>query len=565
VRSLLLASLIALAVGCKGKNDDTPSPSPGHSAPTPATGTDTAGPTDTHDSDPLTDSHTGTVNLPLFAAPPLLEVPTTPAGTIGGARRVSVSATASAELTVTVTGPEGSRSVTWPAATDHVVPLVGLRPDTDYIVQITLQPAADAAQTWPDLSVRGAPFPADGPELTVLPVDGGTPVEGYTLLTASSPTAPDGWALLLDDDAELIWWARLLVPPGDLRLTADGTLLTLGQAEIIEYDWLGEVLWHGSSIPNGSPGSLRLAVDGVHHEVVDLPDGTLLTLDTTVVEAPAFPVSYDEPTTFAPATIVSNGLVQLDRSGAELVRVDLDTVLPMSHIGFNSLDPTPVLALPDWAHANALVPDPSDGTWLVHLRHLDALVKVSPEGELRWILGDPAGWPAPQSDALLTPTGPLSWPYHAHAPQVHRDGDELTVVLFDNHNEGHTPYTAGPKAQPPSRVVAYRIDETQGTVEQLWEQTIDHEGPLYSFALGDADLLDDGTVLGVWGMLTEEDGQLNSDLGRGDLSARVVQVDPVSGERSFDLRIGSSRASSTRGFSVYRAERVPSLHPQLEP
>jgi len=528
---------VVSVVACSGP-DEAPGEVP---APTDSTG-DTA---------PTGDS--GTSSASLFAAEPVAALP---AALIGGARQLSVEATEPAALVVALTGPEGTRTWSWPEAASHEVPIVGMRAGAPYELTVTLQSAAATEQRV--LPLTGDPWPANVPELQLLAVDPGG-LNGHTLFTATSPDYDAAWALLLDEAAQPVWWALLETRLGDLRRTDDDTLLGLGDFDIVELDWLGRELRHWSSIPN-SPHT-RLAIDLVHHEAFPLPDGGVLTLDQALVDVPDLPVSYTELDQLQPTTVIDNGVVELDATGEVVRRVPLTDVLQTSRVGFNSLDPT-ALGAPDWAHANAVVPD-DDGGWVVSLRHQDALVKIDDQGELVWILGDPSGWVAPWSDALLTPEGDLSWPYHPHAPELRRVDGELRVLLFDNGNEGHTPYTAGPPSPPASRLVEFAVDESAGTVRELWAYEHADGAPLAAFALGDADRLDEGDVLGVWGMLDAEGGVANTSTGRGNLSARLVQVDPSTGQIALDLRVGSSLSGAAGGWSVYRAERL--VWPEAQP
>jgi hypothetical protein len=532
--------LLLGATACpRAEVDPTDAPSP--PGPSGATGLDTE------------TSHTGQPD-DLFATPPELR---TPDALVGGAREVVVSARASVPLEVRWAGPAGERGVRWPAATDFRVPLVGLRPEAEYTVTLVLDPDGDADHR--TLALTGDPLPVNLPELDVLTLVPGATAQGHTLFAATTPGVLAAWLLLLDPEGVPVWWAYSSTRLGDLRLTDQGTLLGLGDFDIVELDWLGVEQLHYTSQPLGTATPIDVAL--VHHEVHPLPDGHLLTLDQSPVAVDDLPAAYDDLGSGRSATVADNGVVELDPTGQVVRRVALAELLPTSRIGWNSLDPVPAVggAL-DWVHANAVVPD-ADGGWVVSLRHQDAVVKIGADGELAWILGDPAGWPAPWSDALLSPVGEVVWPYHQHAPQLQQDADGLHVLLFDNVNDGHTPYTAAPAAQRPSRLVEYRVDEAAGTVEQLWAYELEPDGPLAAFALGDADRLDNGHVLGVWGMLSEEGGATNLDQGRGNLSARIAEIDPRSGDVLFDLRVGDTRSRVPEGWSVYRAERLPRLFP----
>jgi len=76
----------------------------------------------------------------------------------------------------------------------------------------------------------------------------------------------------------------------------------------------------------------------------------------------------------------------------------------------------------DWAHANSVIIDPNDDTYVISLRTQDCIVKVGrTTGQLVWIHGDPGRWNPPWSAKLLTPIGPnFGWHYHQHGPHIDR-------------------------------------------------------------------------------------------------------------------------------------------------
>jgi len=505
------------------------------------------------DDDDGVPSETGAVDL--FAAEPAVTPPET---LVGGARRVVVEALEPAELTLQLDGPGGIRTVTWPADTSFDVPLVGLRAQAAHTLTLTL--ASDGTSSTRTVDVTGDTAPPNLPQIDVLTLDP-TRVSGHTLFAASSPSSPGAWLLLLDAEGVPVWWSFQQVRLGGLELTDDGTLLGLGDYDILELDWLGETVMHLTSRDDGPGGIPVPDASFLHHEVLRTDDGRLLALDHVALDVPDLPADYDDLGTLGPATIADDRVLELDDAGNVLQAWSLAERLPTSRISFDSLEPAPALGTAlDWAHANAIEPD-DDGGMVVSLRHQDALVKLDAKGDVAWILGDPAGWPSPWSDQLLAADGPVVWPYHQHAPELRREADGLHVLLFDNVNQGHTPYTAS-DGERPSRLVEYVVDEVAGTVRQAWSFELDDEGPLAAIALGDADHVADGHVLGVWGLLTAEDGTPNGQRGRGNLSARIAEVDPTTDTVVFDLRIGSIRSTSTDGWSVYRAARLPRLHPQ---
>jgi arylsulfate sulfotransferase len=477
---------------------------------------------------------------------------------VGGMRTLAVETDVATTLTIVIEGDEGTRSLRWTReGTGHAVPLVGFRAGAGYTIAVTAETADGRSGAAEALDLVGDPLPiVDFPSLDSLVLDAARMAPGLTLFTTTRTDEPGAWALLVDGDLQPVWWAPLDLPLGDLRPTGSGTLIGLGGIQVEELDWTGAVLRRYRPLPVEAV-DVALEVPFVHHEVAPLPDGGFLTLGQQARSVDEYPTSYAADA-FAPAVVLDDVIAEVGADGRTVRELWIGDLLDVRRIGYNSLDPGLIGPGLDWAHVNA-VSLGADGSYLVSARHQDAVFEIDPDGTLDWILGDPAGWTAPWSDALLAPVGDLRWPYHAHAPERHDDG---TVLLFDNGNEGHTPYGPAPLAPIASRVVEFAVDEDARTVEQRWEFAPTVEGPLFAFALGDADRLSTGGVLAVFGMLTSEGGVTNLAAGRGHLSARIIEFDPVAGDELADLRVSSPDPTS-EGWGVYRARRIESLHPDL--
>jgi hypothetical protein len=216
----------------------------------------------------------------------------------------------------------------------------------------------------------------------------------------------------------------------------------------------------------------------------------------------------------------------------------------------------------DWAHGNAAAPD-GDG-WLVNLRHQDAVVRLTGDGAVDWILANPTGWWPPLADhRLKARRDDMRWPYHMHAPERMPDGG---LLVFDNGNYQTTPYHPHPPVRrESSRVVAYDIDPVARTVEERWAIAATRTGYLYSEAVGDADYLPEtGHVLAVYGRLQGEGDIDNAAVGRGTHHARVIEMDPTTPELPvLDVRLWSPADVIPDGWTVYRAQRTARLHPSV--
>ncbi|MEQ1507731.1 MAG: aryl-sulfate sulfotransferase, partial [Myxococcota bacterium] len=466
-------------------------------------------------------------------------------------RGLTVATDRPTRLTVTVTTDAGSRTVTYPdLATAHDVPVHGLAPGGVTSLAVHLEADDGAAIDPTSLEVEADPLPAGFPWIEQVAWDGERAEPGCWLVSLEVPDGT-GWLAAIDPATAEVRWLYVGANFGDARQTEVGTYLGLASGAI-EVDGLGAVLRRWT---RGSPDEvIPIPWASLHHEVFPLADGGFASLTSRRAVSPAYPRSYDDPTPDGPADIVEDAVVGFDADGAARFDWSLADRLDPSRIGFDSLDP--IAGGFDWSHANAVVPWGADGL-LVSVRHQDALVALGPDGAVRWILGDPAGWGPATAPRVLTPVGAPDWAYHAHGPAVADDG---TIAVFDNHPWDRTPYTAGTATGTTSRVVAYGVDEAAGTVERLWSWV--PAETLASDALGNVDWLPTtGHLLADFGFLVGEGGVANSAIGRGKKSIRLIELDPADPEPIVDLRLATDAATDPAGIIAYRAVWIPSVYP----
>lgn len=466
--------------------------------------------------------------------------------------------------------------------TSHVdVPVVGMRANRRAEVKVTLRDQAGTAVDAPQsLFFSTPPLPADFPPIhATRPPENGVGVEpGWTLFAAWNLAGPATrtFVVLLDEDGEVVWFFdsekeeltkgyTILVQP-----MANGNMLILaGNLFLMELTFTGEIVgkWFAASLhPHLRPeGVIDIDTDTVHHEILDLPDAeeaAFLFLSSEERVLPNYPASEGDPGQTVPESrVIGDTIVEAKRDGTIVKWVSLFDVLDPYRVvydslrdGWNTLYPGPQTE--DWTHGNSVIIDPRDNTYIVSLRHQDAVVKFDrePPHQIRWILGDPGRWKQPWSDYLLAPMNGLQWPFHQHAPQVMSNGN---LLLFDNGNHRAIPPAPGlPSEQLFSRAVEYRIDEQAMTVEQVWA----YGGPtdplhfFYSSFLGDAnELPTTGNVLVCDGAKRIAPGS--------PVYARVVEVtrgpNPV---ELFEVFVRDDDPISPKNWAVYRAFRIQSVY-----
>jgi hypothetical protein len=333
--------------------------------------------------------------------------------------------------------------------------------------------------------------------------------------------------------------------------------------------------WHPNQAdPDTVPvGSTHVDVDTFHHEVMELPNGNILTLsrESRVIED--FPTSVSDPSApSGPSTVVGDVVVEFARDGTLVHQWSLLDILDPRRIGYGSLNAGNALrenygdlgeeAPPrDWTHSNAVSYDPNDDSFIVSVRHQDAVIKIDRQsGQLIWILGTHDNWQAPWSDYLLEPQGDLQWQYHEHGPEV---GEKGSIILFDNGNGRASALQEElPRDQRYSRAVEFAVNRDAMTVSQEWDYGGLGDEWFYSPYISDADWLPvTGNVLVTdGGHRDDEDGLPSEVFADGQPWAQIFELDrtePV--EKVFHLVM---KDEPPAGYQVYRAQRLSDLYPK---
>lgn len=469
-----------------------------------------------------------------------------------------------ASAPVTVRARWDGAEVTFPAggtAQDHL--LLGFRPGQAHAVEVEVEDAAGNTAS-ATVEVVTDPLPAHFPRARVTGAQG---EPGHTLVSMRSDRgpAPSEVAAVYDEAGEVRWTLEVEDVLQDVR-EVEGELWVLAGSDRA---WLARYGWDGIERQRWALGAGQ--VEARHARVLHHDAGVVPGLDRIValgrapLQVAAYPADYDDPEITEARVVSDDVVVVFGTDGAVEREYRLSERWPMRRIGYDSLSTT-IDGGADWAHANAILWD--DGEVLLSLRHQDALVKLDAAGEVRWILANDANWPPDLAARRLTPVGELAWPYHQHGPwlgPVDADGERVLLV-YDNGNHQASPWTGEERVTDPrSRVVQYRIDEAARTVRQDWVFDEPGGGALFSGAVGDVDLLPGGTVLSTWGFLDRlPDGQSNEALGLGRRSARILELDPTDPgdvRQIWELYLSNDAVDNAMGWTVYRAQRIPSLDP----
>ncbi len=293
--------------------------------------------------------------------------------------------------------------------------------------------------------------------------------DGVLLANAYSRDTGESYAMVIDGDGEVLWWAE---PDRDdqrflrLRPGLDGhSLVAARWAEdhVVADD--GYITRFDLSAGQARTDTRALAL---HHDFVELPGERFAWLswvwaDQAEVEGVgAVPVAADA------IRIAPEGAVE----GEEEILYDLlrdyphPIYKPCGHMGPGGFA-GPVYW--EWSHGNSIAYDPDADAIRFLARYWDAVLEVGLDGALHWQAG------GKHSDFELD-----GWFDHAHASELVGD----TLVVFDNRN--HHP-------DPVSGAAAFELDFAAREGRELW-RIDDPEGKFTTY-LGDVRMLPGGHAL----------------------------------------------------------------------
>ena len=492
----------------------------------------------------------------------------------------------------------------------HEVPVLGMRPAREHSITAALIDSSGNVERLPTqkYTTPGLPYGLERPfphvqvvkskavttgEVTISPVHqrGGLVGEqsGYGLLVGLNSAGEIVWYY----QSDFIMWYLLALENGNLHTGAnDGTS--------VEIDLLGNVVrsYKGRRQKKDKVGfgnSFSLETEAIHHEALELPNGNLFF---TGLELKPLPEDFpwkDAPVPgaqgkVAPFTALgADEYIEVTPEGDQVRKWKVLDWLDPGRVSYNSnmtfyngmgYYPLKEEVVADWSHGNGLGYDEGNRTVIISFRHIDCAIGVSyPDGELKWILGDPDGWTEPLASKLLKPVDAAGnaidprtfpWAYHHHAPEVTPQG---TMIFFDNGNTRAIWPKETPEGQPYSRIVEFRIDDQEMTVELVdeyfgWPELPAFDAPgkrWFSSFNSDVQWLPNGNV--VISQSINAVGLLDGGVRGKTASGFVAEVDWATKELQSLFRIGAEHIDPKAKFdpakpnwSIGHARRLPSLY-----
>ncbi len=515
----------------------------------------------------------GDTTPPVFLGPPIVTPNANPAAPLTARLQI----TSNEPVIVEVGAKEVTR--TWrftptaTFATTHDVPLIGFRPGRPHRLTIALRDAAGNRTVWPAGIVFTTPaLPANFPPLTVptsVPdqMEPGVTVAG--MFWSSPQIAGTGsYLVYLDPTGQVVWLYESATSLRDVTRMRNGNLLTWSDNRYVqEIDVYGSIVttWWAARLGTvgAPPGAVMVDTDSFHHEIGELPEAEqadFIALSTEMRVFPNYPTSETDTTQTAPTgNVVGDVVVEFNRDGTVVREFKILDVLDAYRLCYGSLgaffNVLYGMTTLDWSHGNSVVVDPSDDTWIISLRHQDAVIKVRrSDHQIVWIHGAHERWKPRWQPLLLTQVGsPFEWQFHQHSADLDSAGN---MILFDNGNYRVIPPTAPPPTSTwYSRAVKFLVDPVAMTTQQVWNY--DGGGvPFFDGFLCDADPLPNGNVL-----VTEGSRQVPM---MNKTYSRIFEVRDTSPGHQvvFDVIVNDPAGPTPNPYNwnVYRSERYPSVY-----
>ena len=539
-------------------------------------------------------------NLVVVALLPLVFVACSPSGpaiqeaslvqnpnpTVPLAAILTVSTDQPASLSVNIDDGDRQWSIvpSSEVASQFEVPIVGLRGARTHTITATVTNAGGGSSTSEAMTFETPAIPelfpvpkvvkhkpeAMEPGVTLFNINGRWDAEGNSTPGNFQP------AVIVDGDGEIIWY---YLPEDhrihDVRRMPSGNFISEiwpGTGGLVEVDVLGNVIrrWHFTGTATDiAEGSIPVETGSFHHDFATLPNGNFLVLsnENRVIEN-WYTSETDPDAERKTANVLGCTIAEMTMEGEVVNEWRLHDILDPYRIGYGSLGTGfwrnhygELLDGPayDWTHANAIIYEEEDNSFIVSVPYQDAVVKISRDsGELVWILGNPDNWKEPWSDKLLKPVGEVEWSYKHHAISHTENG---TYLLFDNGVSRSSPFDEKMDLVASySRGVEYKVNEETMEVSQVWVYGPEDE-QFYARYLGDIDWLPktDNILLNIGANETDAEGK---NAPRGDNIQRWARVLEVTHEKPAEKVWEMFLKDDDLGWSIYRAERLPPLYPE---
>ncbi len=443
-----------------------------------------------------------------------------------------------AKISVEVQGLRDADNITHSFETmsaEHIVPIYGLYAEEETKVILTATYEDGKTETT-ELMIKGEAIPNGFNTLEIVSSNTEKMAEGLTFIMPSTNTT---YPHAIDDNGEIRWiFSDNTGFLSYFHVLENGNLMMMSDKStgaIYYVDSLYEIDYNGK-IYN------EYLINGAHHEILELENGNLLVAGNDITGA-----------------VVEDSIYELDRETGEIVKAwDMDDYFAVPNVnedGVRISDPNYGNDPHDWFHNNSFSLNDTTKSLAISGRAQDAVIGINYDtGELEWIISNPDDvWTEEQETKLLKPIGDdFEWPYGQHNVQWVNENE---LLMFDNGNfRSKTVEGVVPPDENYSRIVRYKIDLENMTVEQVYEYGADLENPLLAAYISGVQMIaDDHYLVNFGGLVYNADGEISySPFDSITGSGKSVIHEIIGGELVFETSFEG------QGFdpAVYRAERL---------
>lgn len=342
--------------------------------------------------------------------------------------------------------------------TDHSIPILGLYPDTENEVTVTLTDESGNSME-KKVTIKTGTLAKSIANIEVKEADTTKMELGDSELTFVVPSTKRAYAF--DANGDVRWYSTRYNSHIFKELT-NGNLLYLTKESndadtynvLLETDYLGKIYHRydfSSSSAANDTGKSEGEITVIHHDGIELPSGNFLL---TVNDG---------------SNYIEDTMIELNRETGEIEKtIDLKDILPDAF--YEDYDSTSREdGKVDWFHQNSVEYDEADNSIIISGRHQDTIMKIDYDtSEIKWIMGDSSGWPESYQKYFLKGDVKASGGQHAAIVLPDQDdNDETTDILYYDNNIS---VTRGDEetSEKYSEARQVRINDAEMTIEEVW-------------------------------------------------------------------------------------------------
>ena len=398
--------------------------------------------------------------------------------------------------------------------TDHSIPILGLYPDTENEVTVTLTDESGNSME-KTVTIKTGTLAKSIANIEVKEADTTKMELGDSELTFVVPSTKRAYAF--DANGDVRWYSTRYNSHIFKELT-NGNLLYLTKESndadtynvLLETDYVGKIYHRydfSSSSAANDTGKSEGEMTVIHHDGNELPSGNFLL---TVNDG---------------SNYIEDTMIELNRETGEIEKtIDLKDILPEAF--YEDYDSTSREdGKVDWFHQNSVEYDEADNSIIISGRHQDTIMKIDYDtSEIKWIMGDSSGWPESYQKYFLNGEVKASGGQHAAIVLPDQDdNDETTDILYYDNNIS---VTRGDEetSEKYSEARQVRINDAEMTIEEVWTFGEELGEDYYTKIIGSARYLSNtGNRLVNFGY--RDEGQTSSIMEVTEEGETVLNVD----------------------------------------